>query len=173
MQTQTLPANTIQIEQEFLSDPANTFIRLNPQQCLDPVHTADSSIANEYTALCVIFLSQEPLQILLQSQSDLVSKSALATKPAFELAAYQPLVLQHLGVLLTQIEETRLADCCLVPSVNFIATFILQILLLAQLCELAKYFLAAFACPLLPISFRLISTTVRTTSAVPGICGND
>ena len=173
MQIQILLANTNQIEHEFLSDPANTFICLNPQQCLDPVHTADSSIANGHTALCVIFLSQEPLQILLQSQSDLVSKSALATKLAFELAAHQPLALQHLGVLLTQIEEPRPADFCLEPSVNFVATFTLQILLLAQFCKLAKYFLAAFSCPWLPIGSRLISTTARTTLAMPGICGDD
>ena len=174
MGVQTLLANPNQTDQEFVSDPANAFIRLKPQQRLDPVLTADSSIACRHTSPCVTFLSHDPPHILLHSQAYLVSKTALASQSALELVAHhQPLALQHLGVLPIPIEQPRPADGCLERSVNFITTMMPQSLLLAQLSKPPKYFKAALACHGWPIGSGLIYTTARTTSARLGIYGND
>ena len=173
MGVQTLLANPNQTDQEFVSDPANAFIRLNPQHRLDPVLTAGISIVNRHTALCVTFLSHEPFQILSQSQADLVSKTAFASQSALELVAHQPLTLQHLGVLPIPIEKRRSADGGLERSVNFITTMMPHSLLLAQLSKPPKYFKAALACHGWPIGSGLIYTTARTTSARLGIYGDD
>jgi len=163
MGVQTLLFNPNHTVQEFVSDPSNVFFRLNPQQRLDPVLTADSSIACRHTSFCVTFLSHDPPHILLHSQADLVSKTAFASQSALALVAHQPLALQHLGVLSIHIEQPRTADGCLERTGIFITTMMPQSLLLAQLSKPPKYFNAALACHGWPIGSGLISTTARTT----------
>ena len=166
MNSQTLLANHKQIEQEFVSDDANMFIRLTPHHRFDRVLTIDSSIVRSQITLCITF-GPEPSKLVMQNKADFASISPL------RLAAHQPLAFQPLGVFSFHIEQLRPADDCLELSAYFTTNMIPCGHFSGQFINQQIHIQAGFACNELPFILDSSSTTARTPSAMPDICGDD
>ena len=166
MNSQTLLANPKQIDQEFVSDDANMFIRLTPHHRFDRVLTIDSSIVRSQITLCITF-GPEPSKLVMQNKADFASISPL------RLAAHQPLAFQPLGVFSFHIEQLRPADDCLELSAYFTTNMIPCGHFSGQFINQQIHIQAGYACNELPFILDSSSTTARTPSAMPDICGDD
>ena len=166
MNSQTLLANPKQIDQEFVSDDANMFIRLTPHHRFDRVLTTDSLIVRSQITLCITF-GPEPSRLVMQNKTDSASISPL------RLAAHQPLAFQPLAVFSFHIEQPRPADNCLELSANFTTNMIPCGHFSGQFIYQQIHIQAGFAFNELPFILDSSSTTARTSSAIPDIFGDD